>query len=193
AVDAIELVFTRPEIGTFILLSGDSDFASMVTKLKEYGKYVIGVGIRESSSDLLVMNCDEYYSYNALAGLVKTAEEEVVRKDPWELVVEAMRRMVENDDVMRSDRLKQVMQDIDPSFDEKDLGFSKFSRFCQEAASRGLLTLSRMENGQYEVGPAGPGAEKPEAADGARRTEPARREAPPREAPAAREAAAPAE
>ncbi len=65
AIDALELVFTRPEIGTFILLSGDSDFSSMVLKLKEYGKYVIGVGIRESSSDLLVQNCDEYYSYNA--------------------------------------------------------------------------------------------------------------------------------
>jgi len=90
AVDAIELVFTRPEIGTYILLSGDSDFASMVTKLKEYGKYVIGVGIRESSSDLLVMNCDEYYSYNALAGLVKNAEEDVQKWDPWELVVEAI-------------------------------------------------------------------------------------------------------
>lgn len=159
AVDAIELVFTRPEIGTFILLSGDSDFASMVTKLKEYGKYVIGVGIRESSSDLLVMNCDEYYSYNALAGLVKTADEEVVRKDPWELVVEAMRRMVQQNDVMRSDRLKQVMQDMDPGFDEKDYGFSKFSRFCQEASSRGLITLARMENGQYEVGAVGPSAE----------------------------------
>src|SRR5437763_1449019 len=80
AVDAMELVFTRPEIGIFILLSGDSDFASLVTKLKEYGKYVIGVGIRESSSDLLVMNCDEYYSYNALAGLVKSGEEELVKK-----------------------------------------------------------------------------------------------------------------
>jgi uncharacterized protein (TIGR00288 family) len=68
AIDALELVFTRPEIGTFILLSGDSDFSSLVIKLKEYGKYVIGVGIRESSSDLLVQNCDEYYSYNALAG-----------------------------------------------------------------------------------------------------------------------------
>ena len=73
AIDALELVFTRPEIGTFILLSGDSDFSSLVIKLKEYGKYVIGVGIRESSSDLLVQNCDEYYSYNALAGLVKAS------------------------------------------------------------------------------------------------------------------------
>src|SRR5687768_9659876 len=84
AIDAMELIFTRPEIGTIILLSGDSDFSSMVLKLKEYGKYVIGVGIRESSSDLLVMNCDEYYSYNALAGLVKTGEEESKPWDPWD-------------------------------------------------------------------------------------------------------------
>ena len=153
AVDAMELVFTRPEIGTFILLSGDSDFASLVTKLKEYGKYVIGVGIRESSSDLLVMNCDEYYSYNALAGLVKSGEEEVVKRDPWELVTEAISRMKRNGDVMRADRLKQVMQQIDSSFDEKNLGMSKFSRFVTDAAHRGLLTLTKLENGQLEVGP----------------------------------------
>jgi uncharacterized protein (TIGR00288 family) len=152
AVDAMELVFTRPEIGTYILLSGDSDFASLVTKLKEYGKYVIGVGIRESSSDLLVMNCDEYYSYNALAGLVKAGDEEVVKYDPWELVSEAIKRMSQNGDVMRSDRLKQVMQEIDNSFDEKNLGYSKFSRFCLEAVQRGLISVNKLENGQLEVG-----------------------------------------
>jgi uncharacterized protein (TIGR00288 family) len=155
AVDAMELVFTRPEIGTFILLSGDSDFASLVTKLKEYGKYVIGVGIRESSSDLLVMNCDEYYSYNALAGLVRSGEEEMVKKDPWELVTDSISQMKRNGDVMRADRLKQVMQQIDSSFDEKNLGMSKFSRFVTEAAHRGLLTLTKLENGQLEVGPPG--------------------------------------
>jgi len=152
SVDAMELVFTRPEIGTYILLSGDSDFASLVTKLKEYGKYVIGVGIRESSSDLLVMNCDEYYSYNALAGLVKAGDEEVVKYDPWELVSEAIKRMSQNGDVMRSDRLKQVMQEIDNSFDEKNLGISKFSRFCLEASQRGLISVNKLENGQLEVG-----------------------------------------
>jgi uncharacterized protein (TIGR00288 family) len=157
AVDAMELVFTRPEIGTFILLSGDSDFASLVTKLKEYGKYVIGVGIRESSSDLLVMNCDEYYSYNALAGLVRSGEEEVVKKDPWELVTEAISQMKRNGDVMRADRLKQVMQQIDSSFDENNLGMSKFSRFVTEAAHRGLLTLTKLENGQFEIAPPGAG------------------------------------
>ncbi len=152
AIDALELVFTRPEIGTFILLSGDSDFSSLVIKLKEYGKYVIGVGIRESSSDLLVMNCDEYYSWNALTGLVKTDEDEPSRKyDPWELVTEAVQRMKRNGDVMRSDRLKQVMQEIDASFDEKEFGYSKFSRFCQEAAGKGLLAISKLENGQLEV------------------------------------------
>src|SRR5688500_3299938 len=116
SIDALELVFTRPEIGTFILLSGDSDFSSLVLKLKEYGKYVVGVGIRESSSDLLVQNCDEYYSYNALAGLVKTGEEEVVKWDAWELVTEAISRMTKDFDVMRSDRLKRVMEEIHPAF-----------------------------------------------------------------------------
>ncbi len=74
AIDAMELVFTRPEIGTFILLSGDSDFSMLVIKLKEYGKYVIGVGIRESASDLLIQNCDEYFSYSDLAGLTKETD-----------------------------------------------------------------------------------------------------------------------
>jgi uncharacterized protein (TIGR00288 family) len=152
AIDALELVFTRPEIGTFVLLSGDSDFSSMVIKLKEYGKYVIGVGIRESSSDLLVMNCDEYYSYNALAGLVRNSDEEAVRWDPWELVTEAVQRMKRNGDVMRSDRLKQVMQEIDAQFDEKNLGMPKFSRFVQEAQAKGLVTVTKLENGQLEIG-----------------------------------------
>ena len=162
AVDAIELVFTRPEIGTYILLSGDSDFSSLVLKLKEYGKYVIGVGIKESSSDLLVQNCDEYYSYNALAGLMKAGDEQPAKQwDPWELVTEAIGRMQRNGDVMRSDRLKQVMVEIDPSFDEKDLGMSKFSRFCLEAASKGRLQVTKLENGQLEVGPAQGGAPAP--------------------------------
>ena len=151
AIDALELVFTRPEIGTFILLSGDSDFSSLVLKLKEYGKYVIGVGIRESSSDLLIQNCDEYYSYNELAGFTKTSDVEYVRRDPWELVVEAVKQMTAHNDVMRSDRLKQVMQEIDPNFDEKDAGFSRFSKFVIEAAHRGLITLTRLDNGQYEI------------------------------------------
>ena len=151
AIDALELVFTRPEINTFILLSGDSDFSSLVLKLREYGKWVIGVGIRESASDLLVQNCDEYYSYTELTGFAKEGETEVMRRDPWELVVEATLRMKESNDTMRSYRLKQVMQQLDPHFDEKDAGFNRFSKFVLEAGRRKLLELEKMESGQYQI------------------------------------------
>jgi uncharacterized protein (TIGR00288 family) len=151
AIDALEIVFIRPEIGTFILLSGDSDFSSLVLKLKEYGKYVIGVGIQESSSDLLVQNCDEYYSYNTLSGLTSASEMQNIEKhDPWELAAKAISRMTERGDVMRSDRFKQVMLELDPGFSEKSIGFSKFNRFL-ESASRGILDLHKAANGQYAV------------------------------------------
>jgi uncharacterized protein (TIGR00288 family) len=152
AIDALEIVFIRPEIGTFILLSGDSDFSSLVLKLKEYGKYVIGVGIQESSSDLLVQNCDEYYSYTSLSGLTAASDMKNIEKhDPWELAAKAIQRMTERGDVMRSDRFKQVMLELDPSFSEKSIGFSKFNRFLTESASRGILSLHKAANGQYEV------------------------------------------
>jgi uncharacterized protein (TIGR00288 family) len=167
AIDAIELVFTRPEIGTFILLSGDSDFSTMVIKLKEYGKYVIGVGIRESASDLLIQNCDEYYSYNDLAGLTKEVDTPSTQRDPWELAGEAVTHMARNGDVMRSDRLKQVMQQIDPNFDERNAGFNRFSKFVIEAGQKGVVLLTKLDNGQYEVAP-GPSARPAAAAPTAR-------------------------
>ena len=156
AVDAIELVFTRPEIGTFMLLSGDSDFSSLVLKLKEYGKYVIGVGIRESASDILIQNCDEYYSYSDLAGLSKEADVAGPPRDPWELVVEAVEQMARNRDVMRADRLKQVMQQIDSEFDESNAGYNRFSKFVTEAGTRGLIRVIKQENGQLDVAPVTP-------------------------------------
>jgi uncharacterized protein (TIGR00288 family) len=177
AIDAMELVFTRPEIGTFILLSGDSDFSMLVIKLKEYGKYVIGVGIRESASDLLIQNCDEYFSYSDLAGLTKEAEPPSTQKDPWQLVKEAVAVMVREGDVMRSDRLKQVMQQIDPNFDEKNAGFSRFSKFVLEASHKGFIKLTKMDNGQYEVGPVAEAAAPP-AAPGVARPERLAEEAP---------------
>ena len=186
AIDAIELVFTRPEIGTFILLSGDSDFSTMVIKLKEYGKYVIGVGLRDSASDLLIQNCDEYYSYSDLAGLTKD-ERDTTQRDPWELVQEAVARMGVQGDVMRSDRLKQVMQQIDPNFEERNAGFNRFSRFITEAATRGLLVCTKLENGQYQVAPVGHTA-PPAAAEKRSRRAPA-----PAPAPARAPAPAPAE
>jgi uncharacterized protein (TIGR00288 family) len=153
AIDGMELVFIRPEIGTYILLTGDSDFSSLVLKLKEYGKYVIGVGIEESSSDILVQNCNEYYSYTSLTGLRKTTEIGGKTDDPWDLVEKAVGRMTTRGDVMRSDRLKQVMLELDNRFSEGNFGFSKFSKFVAEASSRGLVRLHKLENGQYEIRP----------------------------------------
>jgi uncharacterized protein (TIGR00288 family) len=178
AIDAIELVFTRPEIGTFILLSGDSDFSMLVIKLKEYGKYVIGVGIRESASDILIQNCDEYFSYSDLAGLTKEPDTPSAQRDPWELVKEAAAQMVKNGDVMRSDRLKQVMQQIDSNFDERNAGFNRFSKFVTEAGSKGLIKVTKLDNGQYEIAPtaSAPAREAPSPkGEGSRdaRTEPA--------------------
>src|SRR4026207_1543576 len=106
SVDAMELVFTRPEIGTYILLSGDSAFSSLRPNLKKYRTHVTGVGIRESASDLLIQNCDEYYSYSDLAGLTKEVDTPSTQRDPWELAGEAVAQMARNGDVMRSDRLK---------------------------------------------------------------------------------------
>ena len=113
------------------------------------------MGIQESSSDILVQNCDEYYSYTSLTGLRKTTDSDNKPVDPWVLVEQAAERMASRDDVMRSDRLKQVMIEIDPTFDEGNFGFSKFSRFLSEAGSRDLVTLRKLENGQYEVLPIG--------------------------------------
>ncbi|WP_420633671.1 NYN domain-containing protein [Candidatus Palauibacter sp.] len=170
AIDALELVFTRPEIETFILLSGDSDFSSLVLKLKEYGKYVIGVGLQESTSDILVQNCDEYYSYNRLSGLTSSDEIQTEKHDPWELAGKAVARMAERGDVMRSDRLKQVMLEMDPGFDEKTVGFSRFNRFLGEAARRERIVLNKRENGQYDVAPSG-GTPSPSPTEGVRRKE----------------------
>ncbi|HVH13699.1 MAG TPA: NYN domain-containing protein, partial [Longimicrobium sp.] len=161
AVDAIELAFMRPEIGVFILLTGDSDFSSCVMKLKEYGKYVIGVGMRESASDLLIQNCDEYYSYHNLSGLTRATDDTGVREDPWALVTRAAQTMAKRGDVMRVDRLKQVMIELDSGFNEKDIGYGKFSKFIQEAQQRGLLRLRRTDQGDWEVMPP---AEAPEGA-----------------------------
>src|SRR5437764_1421295 len=74
--------------------------------------------------------------------------------------IEAVKQMTAHNDVMRSDRLKQVMQEIDPGFDEKDVGYSRFSKFVLEAAHKGLINLTKLDNGQYEIGlgPGVPGA-----------------------------------
>ena len=80
-------------------------------------------------------------------------DEDLVKRDPWELAAEAVVQMARNGDVMRSDRLKQVMQQIDPNFDERNAGFNRFSKFVLEAGQRGVVTVTKLDNGQFEIGP----------------------------------------
>src|SRR6185437_226684 len=105
------------------------------------------------ASDLLIQNCDEYYSYSDLAGLTKEVDTPSIQRDPWELAGEAVVQMARNGDVMRSDRLKQVMQQIDPNFDERNAGFNRFSKFIVEAGQKGVVRVTKLDNGQYEVAP----------------------------------------
>src|SRR5918996_737278 len=65
-VDALDLCYTKGHVDTFVILSGDSDFSPLVSKLRENAKTVIGVGVKNSSSDLLISNCDEFIYYDDL-------------------------------------------------------------------------------------------------------------------------------
>ncbi|HET7321757.1 MAG TPA: OST-HTH/LOTUS domain-containing protein, partial [Longimicrobiaceae bacterium] len=85
------------------------------------------------------------------------------KEDPWVLAKRATQQMVANGDVMRTDRLKQVMLELDPAFDEKKIGYNKFSRFVQEAARKGVFRLHKGENGQFEISVGGGAAPEPEA------------------------------
>src|SRR4029077_13005173 len=94
-----------------------------------------------------------YYSYSDLAGLTKETDIPSTQRDPWALVKDAVAMMAQNHDVMRSDRLKQVMQQIDPNFDERNAGFNRFSKFVVEAGEKGGVSVKKRDNGQYEVAP----------------------------------------
>ena len=159
----------------------------MVIKLKEYGKYVIGVGIRESASDLLIQNCDEYYSYSDLAGPHQGSRHAV---DPARSLG-AGRRGRGADGAQRRrdalDRLKQVMQQIDPNFDERNAGFNRFSKFVVEAGQKGVRAGHQAGQRPVRGGAAGP-ASRPRRARPAPAAAAAPRGAP--KAHAARTAAA---
>jgi len=71
-VDALDLCYTKPHVDTFVVISGDSDFSPLVAKLRENNKAVIGVGVKNSTSDLLIANCDEFIYYDDLVREQKT-------------------------------------------------------------------------------------------------------------------------
>jgi uncharacterized protein (TIGR00288 family) len=146
-VDAMDLAYSKEHIDTFVIVSGDSDFSPLVSKLKELGKDVIGLGMTESTSDLLRDNCDEFIYYEdlgekpSMAPAVDASVPETKRK-AFALLVEsllALRR--ENKEVLWSSMIKDTMKRKKPSFNEAYHGYRTFSELLEDAQKQGLLEL----------------------------------------------------
>src|SRR3989441_11482025 len=146
-VDAMDLAYSKEHIDTFVIVSGDSDFSPLVSKLKENGKHVIGLGMQESTSDLLRDNCDEFIYYEdlgkapTLAPTLNAQLPETKRKG-FSLLLEsllALRR--ENKEVLWSSMVKDTMKRKKPSFNEVYHGYRTFSELLEDAQREGLLEL----------------------------------------------------
>src|SRR5712692_1090886 len=146
-VDALDLAYSKEHIDTFVIVSGDSDFSPLVSKLKENGKHVIGLGMQESTSDLLRDNCDEFIYYEdlgqapTLAPAINSQLPETKRK-AFALLLEsllALRR--ENKENLWSSMIKDTMKRKKPSFNEAYHGYRTFSELLEDAQKEGLVEL----------------------------------------------------
>ncbi len=157
-VDAMDLAYSKEHIDTFVIVSGDSDFSPLVSKLKENGKHVIGLGMQDSTSDLLRDNCDEFIYYEdlgkapTLAPAMNSQLPETKRK-AFSLLMEsllALRR--ENKEVLWSSMVKDTMKRKKPSFNEVYHGYRTFSELLEDAQKEGLLELDTdRRSGTYVV------------------------------------------
>ena len=160
-VDALDLSYQRDHIDTFVLVSGDSDFSPLVSKLREYGRYVIGMGVKQSSSDLLINNCDEFIFYE---DLVRPSTENTrlapklnglphKKAEALRLVVETFEALQrEGKEVIYGSVIKQTLVRKLPSFNETYFGYPSFSRLLEDAAENKLLQLTKdQKSGGYIV------------------------------------------
>ena len=166
-VDAMDLSYSKEHLDTFVLLSGDSDFSPLVSKLKENNKYVIGIGVKNSSSALLIDNCDEFLYYEdvwrdsqkgpKLDGLNKKTAE------AFSLMVDAIQALLrENKDVLWGSMIKQTMQRKKPSFNEGYYGYASFSELLEDASRKNIIRLKKdQRSGTYIVTGFATGKEAP--------------------------------
>ncbi|RKY18050.1 MAG: hypothetical protein DRQ55_14355 [Planctomycetota bacterium] len=147
-VDALELSFTKPHIDTFALISGDSDFSPLVAKLRENNRYTIGVGVKASTSRILINACDEFIIYDDLArgrkkrsrGLSRLPEES---REAFELLLESVAALQREGRNMHSSLVKETMKRKQPQFSEEFHGYSSFNKLLEEARKRGLIELAK--------------------------------------------------
>ena len=160
-VDAMDLCHGKEHIDTFVVVSGDSDFSPLVAKLKENGKAVIGVGMRESTSKLLADHCDEFLYYEDLApeeepegnGGTEAKNIPGAKREAWVLLFDAIRALQrENYDVLYSSRVKDTMKRKRPSFSESAYGYGSFSELLEDVQEAGFIGLGTDErSGTYVV------------------------------------------
>jgi uncharacterized protein (TIGR00288 family) len=156
-VDAMEMSYAKEHIDTFVIVSGDSDFTPLVLRLKENGKSVIGVGMKDSTSDLLAQNCDEFIYYEDLGGAAGAPAlgEKVPRnkRKAFKLLfdtIEGLQR--ENVGNMHSSLVKDTMKRKSPQFSEASYGYRSFSQFLEDAQHLGFIALRKDErSGTYVV------------------------------------------
>ena len=172
-VDALDLCYTKAHVNTFVIISGDSDFSPLVSKLRENAKQVIGVGVKQSTSDLLIANCDEFIFYDDLVreiqrtaakrgtrdaqpAVKRTPDEEKLRKDELDArKSKAVELAVETFEALVSERgdsgkiwasiLKQAIKRRKPDFNESYYGFRAFGNLLDEAQARGFFEVGRDE------------------------------------------------
>jgi len=157
-VDSIDLCYSKEHIDTFVIVSGDSDFSPLVSKLKENGKRVIGLGMKESSSNLLIDNCDEFIYYEDLERPVGTPpriEQDLPekKKEAFQLLVDSVVALVrENKEVLWSSLVKETMKRKKPSFNESYHGYRTFSDLLEDAEKEGILRLrTDSRSGTYVI------------------------------------------
>jgi uncharacterized LabA/DUF88 family protein len=156
-VDAMDLVASKGHITTFVICSGDSDFSPLVSKLKENDKIVIGVGVKNSTSNLLISNCDEFIFYEDLVRETSAMPSiDNLPKKKQELFrlmldsIQALRR--ENYDVIWGSMVKQTMQRKQPYFNESYYGYKSFSELLEDAERHGLVSMKKdAKSGGYVV------------------------------------------
>ena len=147
AVDAIDLCYAKEHIDTFVIVSGDSDFSPLVSKLKENGKHVIGLGMKGSSSNLLINNCDEFIYYEDLerpVGIPPKIGRDLPKKkkDAFQLLIDSVVALVrENKEILWSSMIKQTIKRKKPSFNEHYHGYRTFSDLLEDAEKSGLIRL----------------------------------------------------
>ncbi len=156
-VDAMELSASNAHIDTFVIISGDSDFSPLVSKLREHNKSVIGVGVKNSSSKLLIDNCDEFVFYedlwrdNQQAPKLEGLDEK--KSEVFTLMTESIQALIrENKDVLWGSMIKQTMQRKHPAFNEGYYGYRSFSELLEEAEQRKIINLKKdHRSGSYIV------------------------------------------